>query len=380
MNTDAPPDDFKVVCIYNTFNEEDVVESALLDALQQGAHVHVIDHHSTDTTWSILQKMKQADGTHVQIQKSRVPKGFNLSALAREKEDVALARYKNCWVLHIDIDELRRSPWPTLNLRESLYRVEIEGYNAVNHLILEFKPRDGLQQASPLLDHFSDCYFRKLYCKQIKTWKQGSVRANLAGMGEQCVNFPGMRVYPRFFLLVHFPFRSWSQAVKKVFRERKPLYNRRERRAGMHTHYNKYTSLASMKTQIAAVPSNSYHSNYSRYLTLSLPKPASQPKRPQLPKHRMKPKPAPKRMMNPKPALKPSLITATRAGDNEVRPAPLSGRLRALSMRPTTKRRLARNKPKKIVHLARGPTGFVVVKPRTGPSVPPLTRYRSRVK
>lgn len=268
------PPSSNIVAIYNTFNEEDIIESALIDMIRQDVHVHVMDHHSKDGTMKILNQIQQTYPDMVRIQTSQVPPGFNLAALTKEKQQLAQQQYQGWWCLHIDADELRRSPWPELNLRQSLHKVEAEGYNAVNHVLLEFKPETTpLISGGDLLGHFHQCYFRNLDRKlnQIKTWKQGSREVNLSQIGEQSVKFVGRKVYPQSFLLLHFPFRTFEQAAKKIFKERKPVFNKKEKLHGMHSQYNKYKTTADIHRYIDSQPSKHYTNQnvFQEYITLS---------------------------------------------------------------------------------------------------------------
>ena len=56
-------------------------------------------------------------------------------------------------------------------------------------------------------------------------------------LGGHNLTFPGMRVWPKAFLLIHFPVRTHAQGAKKILKERLPIYSKNELAAAWHTHY-----------------------------------------------------------------------------------------------------------------------------------------------
>jgi hypothetical protein len=73
---------------------------------------------------------------------------------------------------------------------------------------------------------------------QIKVWRQGAGRVDLASSGGHQAEFSGRRIFPYNFLLKHYPLRSPEQARRKIFVERRPRYAPHEREIGWHIHYD----------------------------------------------------------------------------------------------------------------------------------------------
>jgi glycosyltransferase involved in cell wall biosynthesis len=233
----------EVVAIIQVYNEEDVFEAVLKHLTEQGIGVYVMDDWSTDETLAIAQSFvgKGVVGIEQFPFEGRSEQFLYEPALQRKavlaKE---LATRGARWVIHYDADELRESPWPGVSLREGLLRAESEGFNAVDHMLLEFVPVDetwrrGLSPA----EHFR--YFRymdtRANSRHVKAWIQGEALVDLVTHAGHAVEFPGRRVHPLPFLIRHYSIRSTAQARKKIFQDRLPRYEPELVDRGLHLHY-----------------------------------------------------------------------------------------------------------------------------------------------
>jgi SAM-dependent methyltransferase len=230
---------FRVLAIMASYNEEDIIVPAIRTLLEQGVEVHLMDNGSTDAT---VRRTKEAFGGTVPIE--RFPQTgpadrYDWTGILRRKEQIA-AQSGADWCLHHDADAIRRPPWPNLDLREALWRVDRQGFSAVDHTLLDFRPVDETwgTGSSSLEDHFR--YFewglRPGQQLQIKAWKNlGPV--DLAETGGHEARFQGRRVYPLNFLLKHYPIRSSRQARSKIDSRRERV-TASERQRGWHTQYD----------------------------------------------------------------------------------------------------------------------------------------------
>jgi hypothetical protein len=232
----APPDEFRVLAIVPTFNEGDVIVPGVRALLDQGIGVHLIDNWSTDETVDLV---AAAFGERVTVERFPRDGPTDLyqwdDQLARISEVARSAEYN--WVISHDADERRHGAWRGLDLRAALYRVETEGYNAVDHTVIEFPPIDnGFVPGSDCEQYFTRFEPTAVVANriQIKAWKTGDV--DLISGGHEVV-FPGRRVHPFNFLLKHYPIRSQAHGERKVFTERKPRILPEER-GRHHTHYD----------------------------------------------------------------------------------------------------------------------------------------------
>lgn len=238
----AVPPDFSVVAVMCVFNEEDVVVKAVEDLVAQGVGVYLMDNWSTDGTYEagemllgrgLLRGFEKfpADGP---------PATYSQGHILRRKEELARQLGADWYISH-DADEIRRSPWPGVSLREGLYRVDQDGFNCVDNTIVEFPPTDDDFAAGVHPEeHFKYFEFGQHYSDYIRlnVWKHLGREVDLAVSGGHSVQFAGRRVYPYKFLTKHYPVRSQRHGEKKVLRERKGRFHPEELAKGWHTHYD----------------------------------------------------------------------------------------------------------------------------------------------
>ena len=161
--------------------------------------------------------------------------------MLKRKEE--LCRELNAdWFIHHDADEIHESPWNGVRLRDAIYCVDWQGYNAIEFTLLMFPPvDDAYQPGSSLAEHFRHCEFGTEAQGQFlltRAWKATDSRAIISESGGHCVEFPGRKVYPYNFLLRHYPIRSQSHGEKKLFQERQQRWNYAERKRVWHVHYD----------------------------------------------------------------------------------------------------------------------------------------------
>lgn len=230
------------VAIIACYNEVDVMEAVVRAFTEQRIHVHVIDNWSSDGTWELLKLLEHSDeGVVVERFPPTAPAAvYNWRELLARKEEVALA-YPDRWIFHSDADEIRRTPWEGLDLASGLAVVEDYGCNAVDFVILNFRPVDeGFRAGIPPEDYFA--YYEIGESPdlkyQIKCWKQGAHRANLTMRGGHSVIIPDKKVFPIKFICKHYPIRSQQHAERKIIADRVGRFSPEERAMGWHTQYD----------------------------------------------------------------------------------------------------------------------------------------------
>lgn len=237
---------FRVVALLAAYNEEDVIYHAVKKLIDGGIYVYVIDNWSTDKTPEILRRFK---GSPFFLGVERFPpegpeEYFNLRRLLRRKEELT-GKIEAHWFINGDVDEVRDSPWPGVSLKQGIYIVDRQGYNAINHTELTFWPVDDLfTTGMDFLSYFNRCSFVYPHVTEnfhVKAWKNTGRPVSFADTAGHEAAFEGRRTYPYKFLLRHYPIRNQKQGEKKVFHDRKPRYSPEEKNIGWHVHYNGYT-------------------------------------------------------------------------------------------------------------------------------------------
>lgn len=235
------PSTFRVVGLAGAYNEEDVIESFLEHTIAQGLEVILLDNWSTDKT--AARAAAFLGRGLIRIEKFP-PEGPTAThewhRMLQRKE--ALARETDAnWFVHLDPDEIRESPWPEVPMREALYRAEMDGFNAINHICATFPPvGDGYRDDQPLAGQFRSFHFPTFpaYFLQIRAWKRQEGEFECAESGGHDATFPGRRISPFKFLLRHYPIRSQEHGMRKVFGERLPRFSPALRARGWHVHYD----------------------------------------------------------------------------------------------------------------------------------------------
>jgi len=233
---------FRPLAIMGAYNDADIVPQTVRKFLDDGFDVHVLDNWSTDGTYEQLTyQAREREGLVVE----RFPEGgptqyHEWDAMLRRKEEIA-ARHPRRWIIHTDSDEIRCSPWAGVTLRGGLHIVDRMGFTAIDFTVCDFRPvNDRFQPGmdpEAHLRHFEMVSRPDLFM-QVKAWRQGRDRVDLASTGGHQASFPGRSVFPYKFILKHYQFRTPGQARRKVFKDRKGRFSPTLRARGWHIQYD----------------------------------------------------------------------------------------------------------------------------------------------
>jgi len=234
---------FRVIAIISTYNEEDVIVPVIDHLINEGVSVYLIDNWSTDCTFDLVNQIDRGV-----IGKERWPKDgptttYDWEEILKRKEELSQELDAD-WFMHCDADEIHESPWKGIKLRDAIYLVDQQGYNAIDFTVINFYPVDNnYQPGTSLTNYFKYFEFGKhpAYFKQIQGWKKTKERVNLHGSGGHSVKFSNRKIFPCKFLLRHYPIRSQSHGEKKIFQDRKQRFNPLEKKKGWHNHYDSIT-------------------------------------------------------------------------------------------------------------------------------------------
>jgi glycosyltransferase involved in cell wall biosynthesis len=244
LSSDAPPV-FRVVAIIATYNDEPIIEPILKGMIHQGVEIHIVDNWSTDKTWEICNRLREENRQIIGLERfpEAPPTDYMWQEILHRKAQLA-HEIDADWFIHCDSDEIRMSPWPDKNLREAIYQVDTEGYNAIDFTMLVFYPTTPDEYpsgASPegQLQYF-DFGHRPGHFLRINAWKKQPEKVNLAEGGGHNVQFSGRRLYPYKFLTKHYSVLSQSHGEKKILLDRLPRTEREFTQRSAHTHLRLY--------------------------------------------------------------------------------------------------------------------------------------------
>ena len=235
----------RIIAILAVFNEGDIIYHVVRDLVEQDIEVYILDHHSTDD--SVEQASKWLGKGLIKIETFPEESGieipndvFSLRYILLRKEQL-VRELGPAWYINADTDEFRESPWPGLNLRRGIERVDAQGYNTINFSILDFKPMDdGFvpgEDVRERLTHYSESQVSWDHM-QARCWKHWGQPFQLWQTGGHLVEFEGRRIYPIPFILRHYPIRSQRHGLMKIFNERKNRFDTNERAASWHVQYD----------------------------------------------------------------------------------------------------------------------------------------------
>lgn len=233
----------KTLAVINMYNEADIISEVIDKLLKQGIDVKVVDNWSNDGSYELVHEITLRN-KNVTLERypSENAEKYEWKKLLQHTEMIA----KNSdydWIIHHDADEIRMSPWKSLNLCEAISFVDSVGYNAIDFTVLDFRPCENQLDTYSIEQNLRFFEFgrRPGHFVQIKAWKNNkNVEIDLTSSGGHEIKFVNRKVYPLKFLLKHYPLRSTEQARKKIFEDRVPRFSNEERSIGWHIQYDNY--------------------------------------------------------------------------------------------------------------------------------------------
>ena len=221
----------RVVALLSVHNEERLIANCLHNLVSQGVEAFLLDHGSTDATVDIARRWLGRG--LVGIESLPYDGTFRLPSLLQRKSELA-DTIEAEWLMHVDADEIHRSPAPGMKLAEALGAVQEAGYNAVNFVEFTFVPtRETPDHDHPRYMDTMRWYYPFLpSCpRAMRAWRGRGARVDLADQAGHRIRFPGMRLCPEFFPMRHYQFLSVPHACRKY---RSRTYDADALRDGWH--------------------------------------------------------------------------------------------------------------------------------------------------
>lgn len=233
-----------VVAIISAYNEGDIIYHVIGDLIENGVSVYLLNHNSSDET--VSEASRWLGRGLIEIENfpsdSNYPKENNneyvWKDILKRKEELSFLINAD-WYIHADADEFRESPWVNMNLLEAITYVDELGYNAIDFNLLQFRPTNNDFMKGDVREYLQ--YFEEgedFNAYQIKAWKNLGVPINLPEFGGHEVNFPNRKIFPIPFILRHYPIRNEEHGLRKIFQERIPRFNEKEKSMGWHIQYD----------------------------------------------------------------------------------------------------------------------------------------------
>jgi glycosyltransferase involved in cell wall biosynthesis len=205
----------RVVAILATRNEEIFIQRCLEHLTLQGVDVYLLDNESTDKTVEIAEKF--INKGIIGIEKFSFTGKFNLTKQLELKEKITQSIDAD-WFIHHDADEIRFAPQEYKSLQEGITDVDDKGFNAINFDEFVFLPtsRDESFEETDYVNQMQYYYyFSPKKFRRVNAWKNGENKIDLISSGGHHVNFKGIKIYEKNFIMRHYIFLSYAHACNK---------------------------------------------------------------------------------------------------------------------------------------------------------------------
>jgi len=226
----------KVVAMLEVYNDDDIVEEVIQHILSEELNLVILDNGSTDKTLEICQRFL---GKGVDKIFSIASNSWELSRDLRIQYDLALTLSPD-WVIRFDSDEFLETGIKGLTLHDGIAEVDKQGYNLIQFDLFHFFMTDNDEQEESVKKRLR--YYSWATEFQFRAWKViPGIRSDQSPHLPIFPEFLKYRIYPKKFVLRHYPFRNKQQAEKKLLDRLTKIKNiNAEVELGMHNRYKSY--------------------------------------------------------------------------------------------------------------------------------------------
>lgn len=197
----------RCVSVIAVRNGIDYIENCIKQLINNQIEIAIIDQSSDDGTYEVCKRYKD-DGVFL-LKRISYPGYFSLQDQLAEKYKL-IESFKTDWVIHQDVDECLKGPYPNLNLYQSLKEEDRNGFNVVNFNEFVFLPYD-------LQNNFYESkyyyFFQPFSPRLMRAWKK-SDNLNALNSGGHILE-GNARLAPKNYSLLHYIFTSQQHAYDK---------------------------------------------------------------------------------------------------------------------------------------------------------------------
>jgi glycosyltransferase involved in cell wall biosynthesis len=203
----------RIVAVICARNEELHIARCLRDILAGGIEAILIDHESDDRTVEIA---RQYLGLGLlSIEHLAWSGSFALQEQLRRKKQI-ISQLTQDWVLHVDADEWLCPAESGISLADAIERVDQAGFNCINFDEIVFVPWanedfSGTDYVRKMTTYY---FFAPEQPRLIRAWRRDCGGDNIAH-GGHLLQAQSINLYPRNFILRHYPALSQAQAANK---------------------------------------------------------------------------------------------------------------------------------------------------------------------
>jgi hypothetical protein len=271
------PESFRVLAILAGYNEGDILIQTVNSLLKDGFDIYYIDNWSDDSSISDLKQFIKENKLESKVRFELFPhsktKFYDWQGILKRKSEISTLENYN-WYMHMDIEEIREGFYD-MPILKCFYIADLLGYNLLKFKVIPFiLEKDGFK--GNLKNHNMKQFFEytKLHntfsgdMLQLKAWKNLNTSYDLFSSGGHKIIFGKditNIIFPIPLQLRHYPIRSISHGLKKIFLDRKSRFSPKEISMGWHTQYKHISTNHSFLTNPGKNPDIFYvkHGNFN---------------------------------------------------------------------------------------------------------------------
>jgi len=224
----------KIIVLVPAYNEVDIIEEVIQHLLSQKMEIIILDNFSNDGTFEICKKYSDKGLLKVSQIKTKT---FDINLNLRILYDLALKDQAD-WVVICAADEILETGIKNRTLREEIEKTAKEGYNLIQFDRYDFFLTDDDNEVAKSITKrltYYSCQGEHVY----RAWKC-IPGIDIEAGGSHYPYFPegvGYKIYPKKFVMRHYPFRDKQQAERKAKERARGRENSKSSNKPVNLHY-----------------------------------------------------------------------------------------------------------------------------------------------
>jgi len=217
-------------------NNEEIIQEVIEYLISQGIELVVLDNGSTDKTYEICKKYVGRGILKLSNYKSE---SFRVSINLRMLYDMALVHSPD-WVILNASDELLESGIPNRNLKDSIEQIDSEGFNLIQFDRFDFfMTDDDNESANTVKEKFRYYSYQGDFVYRAWKYFPGIRNEDVAGHYPVFPDGHRYKIWPKKFVMRHYPIRSSNHAKQKIEDFTRGSENNLEKNSAINLHVKK---------------------------------------------------------------------------------------------------------------------------------------------
>jgi len=223
----------KIIGMVSVFNNENIIEEIITHLIHQGIELVILDNASTDKSFNICEKYLGKGVLEIFSYKTKL---FKKELILLMLYHMAL-RHSPDWLIVNDSDEILESDNVEFTLKEAIEKVDSESYNTIQFARFDFFMTDNDDLTKETIREKLTYYsYQGDYVYRAWKYFPGINSGDVAGHFPIYPEGYKYKIYPKKFILRHYPFQSEEQAKKKMI-DRTKGFTKEKHGRPLNEHY-----------------------------------------------------------------------------------------------------------------------------------------------